>query len=369
MRLLIISDTDSRIKWAKIIASYFQKKKIVNVSTEINKKNLDKVDVIILSLGGGANYKFLLEFHQYIDLVKPKKRPIIISGFNGITDSSNIHALLCRVGSDFICLNSKKDYEIFSKQLEKLQFSNKTLYLSGLAKKQNLVKSSEQEKIVFFAQPDVPKTKGERAYIVKKLQEIACKLPDKKVYIKPRSKKGTSGITHTELFFYQDILKEQNIQNVHLIYDDVEKLYETTCLAITVGSTVAIETIHYGIDTVVLSDFGVRQEYGNHHFMDSGCLLSFNDILEGCIPQVNKKWKEEYVLINDHYFKELVRMITEKIEVQKEKQQMLPLVPLFYTPKNASYFYQNSVRINSTRNTYASRLMALLKSIMSPQKK
>ena len=346
MNILIITDVDSRKKWANIVVNYFTNYTLTYFDNFINIKIINEFYVIILALGGGANYKFLLKFSQYIEENKPKRRPIIITGFNGSTDTDNIHALLCRVGSDFICLNSKKDYNNFSNHLKKLNFSNHTLTLTGLAKQYNQIEKVEKNKIVFFAQPDVPKTKRERVYIVKKLEQLALKYPDKLVYIKPRSKKGSSNITHQEKYYYQDLLKENSIKNIYLIYDDVEKILLSTNLSITVGSTVALESIHCKVNTVVLSDFGIRQEYGNHHFMGSGCLLSFDDLLSAKKGYVNQVWKENNILIDSKKFENLVTKVLKKIEQQKNTHEILPLEPLYYNKNNASYFYYNTLRIN-----------------------
>lgn len=352
----IVADTDSRKKWANNVALKFFNSKI-----ELFSNFSESVDIIILGLGGGANYKFLLKFHQYINKKKPKKRPIIISGFNGSTDTCNIHALLCRMGSDFICLNSKKDFESFSEQLQKLNFSNHTLKLTGLARKYYKIEKSTKDKIVFFAQPDVPKTKRERIYIVKKLDELAKKFPEKKVYIKPRSKKGTLNITHKEKYYYQDILKKLKVKNVNLIYDDVETILQSVDLSISVGSTVAFESIYNEIDTAVLSDFGIRQEYGNHHFIGSGCLLSFDNLINNKRPYIIEEWKAQHVLINEDKFALLVEDVLKKIQKQKENNQILALERLYYNKYNAPYFYKNNIRIISTKNNIFSTLKNFLK--------
>jgi len=341
LRIAILADTDSRKKWAYNVASYFPES---NITLFLDFS--ESIDILILALGGGANYKFLLSFHHYIKETNPRKRPLIISGFNGSTDTSNIHALLCRLGSDYICLNSQKDYEAFSEQLKKLNFPNHTLQLTGMAKDYKYFESKEKDKIVFFAQPDVPKTKRERVYIVKKLEELATKFPDKQVYIKPRSIKGTKNITHKEKYYYQDIVKELKVKYVNLIYDDVEVLLQTIYLSITVGSTVAFESIYNNINTVVLSDFGIRQEYGNHHFIGSGCLLSFEELLNGKIPVIDFEWENKYVLIDENKFHKLVFLVLSKIKEQNKDKLMLPMMPLFYNKDKYPYYYHNSFRIN-----------------------
>lgn len=368
-KILIISDLDSRIKWAESLYKQFNcnttvkkyYKKNFKITTETNQ-----FDVIILALGGGANYKFLLKFTKYFKVNNSNKRPIIISGFNGITDPENIHALLCRLGSDFICLNSRRDFDVFSNHLKDLNFSKHTLYLSGLLKSYNI--SRIKNKIVFFAQPDIPKTKSERTYIVKKLIEIASKFPDRKVYIKPRAKKSDKNITHQEIFFYQDILKKFNVNNIEFIYEDVEEILLSTFMSITVSSTVALESIYNNIDTVILSDFGVRQEYGNNHFIGSGCLLSFNDLLLGNKPSINQVWKKRFVLVENTRFEGLVNCVIERIELQRDNNIMIPMEPLYYSIQNAPYFYENSLRINARNDGFFTKIKDGVKKMLCHSK-
>ncbi len=362
MNVLIVADTDSRVKWANFFIETIGLTPVVTQKEPIVNDHIANYDVVLLALGGGANYKFLQQFHNFFSLKNlNSKRPIVISGFNGIVEPRNSHALLCRVGSDIICLNSKVVYAEFSEILRKLNYTNKTLFLTGLAKDYSVFSSKNRNKIVFFAQPDIPKTKRERVYIIERLQELALKYKDYDICIKPRSNKKDKNITHKEIYFYQDILKELKIQNIHLLYNTVENILQSTKMCITIGSTVAIEAIYNNIETVILSDFGIKLEYGNHHFINSGCLMSFNEIISGKKPNINQKWKEEYVLIDGNLLATLNNNIRNKILLQKRTNNMLALEPLYYSKENAPFIYLNTKRINKRKKTFLYRIKNILK--------
>lgn len=181
MVVLLLVDSDSRLNWSLDIVSSFRTTKIfisapkamireLNyevlpfiTSQVFNIDSMKNMDVIILGLGGGANHKFLLQFYDYFKKNDAKKRPIVVAGFNGFTDPANSHALLSRVGADFICVNSQNDYQKFSDTLLSLGVSSSSLLLTGLVRSYE-VKKQNTKNIVFFAQPDIPQSKRERIY-------------------------------------------------------------------------------------------------------------------------------------------------------------------------------------------------------------
>jgi hypothetical protein len=68
------------------------------------------------------------------------------------------------------------------------------------------------------------------------------------------------------------------------------EVLDRTDLLVTISSTAALESLHRRIPTVVLSDLGVREALGNHHFVGSGCLASWDQLDTGHRPAPDPAW-------------------------------------------------------------------------------
>ena len=71
---------------------------------------------------------------------------------------------------------------------------------------------------------------------------------------------------------------------------DMGEVLSRTDLLVTVSSTAAVEAIHRGIPTAILTDFGIRESLGNAHFLGSGCLAAFDDLDAGAHPVADGRW-------------------------------------------------------------------------------
>ena len=78
--------------------------------------------------------------------------------------------------------------------------------------------------------------------------------------------------------------------NVELSYGHMSEVLDGTDLLVTVSSTAALESMHRGIPTAVLTDLGVREALGNHHFLGSGALVSWDELDDGVLPRVDEEW-------------------------------------------------------------------------------
>lgn len=143
-------------------------------------------------------------------------------------------------------------------------------------------------------------------------------------------------------------------------FENIETVLSSAKMIITVGSTVALEGIDKDIPTIVLTDLGIRQDYGNHHFIGSGCLLSFNELLKGKMPTVSSEWKNKYVCMSNEKVKLLTDMIDEKIREQAKDNAMLALEHLYYTKDKTPYLVRNTKRIIGEDKNKLSKLFVKL---------
>jgi hypothetical protein len=121
------------------------------------------------------------------------------------------------------------------------------------------------------------------------------------------------------------------------------EVLDRTDLLVTVGSTAALESTHRGIPTAILTDFGVRGwglpcsngveslgKHGNHYFLHSGCLASWDDLDAGALPVPHPEWADaQGIGKTDPYAAARARVA--------DLRAAGPLPPLrpYYTPQRA----------------------------------
>ncbi|EAJ0473021.1 hypothetical protein CLQ18_08875, partial [Campylobacter coli] len=323
MKVLILSDLDSRLKWGLSYAFFL--KKYYKITIYCKEKNLSQFqnyclneynilkyhdlkflleqnnifqnyDLILLSLGGGENIKFFYYLNRFYD--KYKIRPLVITGMNGLTDSNDTHALLCRIGADLICINSLDNLQGFRQKMFLLGLSDKRLFYSGYGRLYNqnkILHNSEIKTILFIEQPGIPKHIKQKEYLAEKIVKYVNKYPLRRLIIKKRlilHKQHMNIYLKDDTIFDYFVKNKINIPN-NLVFDDspIEKLMYQSDLCISFYSTGIIEAIALGIRSIVIKDFGIGRSSENHHFIGSGLLVSLDDWIDDKIPNVNQEWK------------------------------------------------------------------------------
>jgi hypothetical protein len=65
-------------------------------------------------------------------------------------------------------------------------------------------------------------------------------------------------------------------------------------LMLTVSSTAALESVGAGTRTALIADLDVLEQFGNHIFLDSGLLRTFDQLERDDIGIPAKNWFEDY---------------------------------------------------------------------------
>lgn len=144
--------------------------------------------------------------------------------------------------------------------------------------------------VVFAVQPSVPDSRKDRMYLLNRLVQHARLHPEREVLLKLRSRPGEH-TTHIEEQPYQKLVQRLDPPaNFRLVYGNMGEVLDRTDLLVTISSTAALESLHRRIPTVVLTDLGVREVLGNHHFVGSGCLASWDQLDEGHRPAPDEEW-------------------------------------------------------------------------------
>ncbi|MEV4949139.1 DUF6716 putative glycosyltransferase [Streptomyces sp. NPDC053755] len=245
-------------------------------------------DVVVLALVGGTVRAVL---HGLAELALDR-RPVIVTGYVGVVYEKLADGLLLRHGADVVLANSRHDAERFRAVYEGVGADPSPVVEAALPFLGGAPYAPEpgRDTLVFAAQPSVPATRAERTYLLRRLVGHARRHPEREVLLKLRSKPGEH-TTHLEELPYQRLVRELAVPpNFRLVYGHMGEVLDRTDLLVTVSSTAALEALHRRIPTAVLTDLGVREVLGNHHFLGSGMLTSFDRLDAGVRPTPDEEW-------------------------------------------------------------------------------
>ncbi|MFD7683010.1 DUF6716 putative glycosyltransferase [Streptomyces sp. NPDC060187] len=290
-------------------------------------------DVVVLALVGGAVQAVL---HGLARAWEGRaKRPLVVTGYVGVVYEKLADGLLLRHGADLVLANSRQDADRFRHVYEGVGADAGSVtevalpFLGGAAYKENAPYT-----VVFAAQPSVPENRKDRTYLLDRLIRHARLHPDREVLLKLRSKPGEH-TTHIEELPYQKLVQKADPPaNFRLVYGHMGEVLDRTDLLVTISSTAALESLHRRIPTVVLSDLGVREALGNHHFVGSGCLASWDQLDEGHRPVPDAAWVARQGVAAEGSYETAFDAARTRITELVAAEKLPPLAP-YYTPVTA----------------------------------
>ncbi|WP_455569784.1 DUF6716 putative glycosyltransferase [Streptomyces qinglanensis] len=238
-----------------------------------------------------------------------QRRPVIVTGYVGVVYEKLTDGLLLRHGADLVLANSPFDADRFRAVYEGVGADAGSVaecalpFLEGTAAPSAGEAADGPFTVVFAVQPSVPAGRADRAYLLRRAVHHALRHPERQVLIKLRSKPGEH-TTHIEELPYQKLVRKLPggrdgadgglPPNCRLVYGNMGEILDrarhTGGLLVTVSSTAALESLHRGVPTAVLTDLGVREALGNHYFTGSGCLASWDELDDGLLPEADEKW-------------------------------------------------------------------------------
>jgi len=247
-------------------------------------------DVLVIALPGGGCQAML---HLLAAAGLPR-RPLVVTGYVGVVYEKIAEGLLMRAGADVIAANSSADLDRFGTVLKGAGLDPRCLALTRLPFLGDGAQRAPGGRytVTFAGQPGVPSSRAHRRYLVERLAEHARTHPERDVLVKLRSLPGER-VTHVETFGYEELLRGLGTArpaNLRTSVADMGEVLGRTDLLVTVSSTAAVEAIHRGVPTAVLTDFGIRETLGNAYFLGSGCLACFDDLDAGVAPVADARW-------------------------------------------------------------------------------
>ncbi|MFJ3303342.1 DUF6716 putative glycosyltransferase [Streptomyces sp. NPDC086549] len=295
----------------------------------------ESYDVLVLALVGGAVQAMLHGLRRVQD--GSAKRPVVVTGYVGVVYEKLADGLLLRHGADLVLANSRQDADRFRAVYEGVGADASSVtevalpFLGG----QPYTGEHDPYTVVFAAQPSVPENRKDRTYLLNRLIEHARKHPEREVLLKLRSKPGEH-TTHIEELPYQKLAQGQDLPaNFRLVYGHMGEVLDRTDLLVTVSSTAALEALHRRIPTVVLTDLGVREVLGNHHFVGSGCLASWDQLDAGHRPAPDEEWVARQGVAADGSYGTAFDAARERIAVLLDRPGGLPPLNPYYTTETA----------------------------------
>ncbi|WP_327334293.1 DUF6716 putative glycosyltransferase [Streptomyces anulatus] len=291
-------------------------------------------DLVVLALVGGGVQAML---HGLAALDLPR-RPVVVTGYVGVVYEKLADGLLLRHGADVVLANSAHDAERFRAVYEGVGADASAVTEAALPFLGGAPYRGEEgrDTVVFAAQPSVPASRADRTYLLRRLVEHARLHPRREVLLKLRSKPGEH-TTHIEELPYQKLAQRLPgglPPNFRLVYGHMGEVLDRTDLLVTVSSTAALESLHRRIPTAVLTDLGVRETLGNHHFVGSGLLTSWDRLDGGIRPRPDGRWLAGQGVAADGSYGTAYDTARAKVTALLAAGQLPPSAP-YYTPATA----------------------------------
>ncbi|MER5434271.1 DUF6716 putative glycosyltransferase [Streptomyces sp. NPDC002588] len=259
----------------------------------VDDEELAAADVVVLAVSGGT----VLALAHALGLAWEgrRRRPVTVSGYVGVVYEKMVDGLMTRAGTDIVLANSAYDAERFARAFASVGVDPESVVecaLPFLGGEPHRPSPDRPFTLTFAVQPSVPKDRDARLHLLGRAAAHARLHPEREVLVKLRSLPGEQ-TTHVEANPYQVLVEELPQPapgNLRLVHGNMAEVLDRTDLLVTVSSTAALESMHRGIPTAILTDLGVREAHGNHYFLHSGCLASWDDLDAGALPRPLPEW-------------------------------------------------------------------------------
>lgn len=290
---VVVPDTRSALSAQQIADAGFDR--VVRRSWDDLVAEALRSDIVICSLAGPMTQRLT------IDLAMARQAgavgPVVVSGWVGIIIEKVTAGYLDRAGTDVIAVNSSHDLAYFRETAAILGLPSDNLVLSGLpflSSSPKPERSGEIRRVLFADQPTVPSTPAERLHVYQRLVAYAEGHPHREVILKPRHRPGEDTF-HRMAYHPVDLLKGVELPpNFRIDYTPIGEQLPTIDLLITMSSTACLEALDLGCRVALVLDLGVHERHGNHVFLDSGLLRTFEEIGKDEIGTPSPEWMSGY---------------------------------------------------------------------------
>jgi hypothetical protein len=261
-----------------------------------------RVDAVVLAIQGPQVRRFCHDLYDAVNLTGGVP-PVTVSGWVGVIIEKITAGYLERYATDVVAVNSRSDMATFQAVARSLELPTGNLLLSGLpllsGDHRPAPDGTPIRTLMFADQPTVPQTRADRLYIYERLIAYATAHPDRQVVLKPRHRIGED--TFHRMRFHPEMLLAgvRTPSNFSIDYTPISDRLADLDLMLTVSSTAALEAVGAGVRTAFIADLDVREQLGNHIFLDSGLLRTFDQVEKDDIGVPAPHWVADYFWDND----------------------------------------------------------------------
>jgi hypothetical protein len=353
--LLVIVDTDSYLKWGAALASQLPESwsaELVLIRTPAAPSERQRRVALAGTRFSVADVRDLglAELAAHLEARRPDavllalrgplvrvvtpivgsgaNRPVIVSGFPGLTIPAEEKAVIYREQADLVVLHSRREVREFRAIAERLdvgtvEFGLATLPFLRTAARQTVgaaavggvsdasvtdraasVDGDDRTDLVFAAQAKVPIEREDRVRMLRWLSDAARRRPNRRVVVKVRARAGEAQ-THREEYDYGALLADADVRAElgvtlppNLVVEDgpmSDHLARASAL-VTVSSTAVLEAIADGVPALLIDDFGVTPKLINTVFEGSGLFAGADALVAGEVRHPDPEW------LDDNYF-------------------------------------------------------------------
>lgn len=250
-------------------------------------------DVVVCALAGPQVRRLTIDLAQRA--LHPG--PVVVAGWVGIIIEKITAGYLDRCGADVVAVNARHELDQFRFTARRLAVPDENLVLSGLpflSSRPRPQRDTPVRTVLFADQPTVPSGAGDRTYLYRRLVEHAHRHPDREVLLKPRHRLGEDTF-HRMHHHPEELLAGTPLPaNFRIVYTPISELLPRTDLLLTVSSTACLEAVDAGCRVALVLDLGVHERLGNHVFLDSDLLRTFDQIDDDDLGTPAAAWVDSY---------------------------------------------------------------------------
>ena len=327
-----LGDSDTRLKWSVAAAEVLGGPQLVGVvdtplaptarqlresvgvasdvvsgsiSELISRHGVLDLDVIVVCAATEVTASVRRELGHAVGA--DRHGPVVVTGYAGLVYEHRAEGLSWRIGSDIICVNSANDERFALELLAEYGRRSDRIVRLGFPQFSTPVVPGGRHggsQLTFATQPDVPAGRRDREYVLSRLLRFARSRPSDRVVVKLRSRPDER-TTHPEPYHYEKLFQhlvpraEHRPPNLVFEYGPMSEVLDRTTVLTTVSSTAAVEAMSRGITTAIIADFGIAERLGNHVFVGSGCLTTFDQLEAGHRPVMSLGWGESHGIVDD----------------------------------------------------------------------
>ena len=204
---------------------------------------------------------------------------------------------------------------------------------------------------MFADQPTVPAGADDRLYLYQQLIAYARAHPERSVVLKPRHRIGEDTF-HKMVFHPEALLRHiDRPANFSIDYTPISQRLADLDLMLTVSSTAALEAVGAGVRTAFIADLDIREQLGNHIFLDSGLLRTFDQVQRDDIGTPAPGWVDDYFFgTDDRTPAELIAARTLELVQDPERTAPAGWKSAFFASQHRLFEYRKQKKSTSVRN-------------------